>query len=97
MKKSQEVLSLCWTCFMYVCSIGSIQCHCIFAKFTKVEHVVPALTEDVPGFGKQLVKPLWHCHGEQRHHKHVVDAANETLGFFRNDLIQAANSGLKQY
>lgn len=66
-------------------------------EFTKVKHVVPAPTEDVPGFGKQLVKPLGHSHGEQRHHKHGVDAANETLGFFGNDLIQATDSGLEQH
>lgn len=66
-------------------------------EFTKVKHVVPALTEDVPGFGEKLVKPLWHRHGEQCHHKHGVDAADETLGFFRNDLIQATDSGLEQH
>lgn len=67
------------------------------AKCTKFKHVVPALAEDVPGFGEELVKPLWHGHGEQRHHKHGVDAANETLGLFRDHLIQAANPGLEQH
>lgn len=72
--------------------------HNVLVKvFTKVKHVVPALAEDVPGFGEQLVEPLWHGHGEQGHHKHGVDAANEAFGFFRNNLIQAPDSGLKQH
>lgn len=64
---------------------------------TKVKHVVPALTEDVPGFRKQLVQPTWHGHGEKCHDKHGVDRLNETLRLFRNDLIEATNSGFKQH
>lgn len=94
-------LSLWWLYFGHV-TVYQCSALCILAKvscfeFTKVKHVVPALTEDVPGFGKQLVKPLGHSHGKQRHHKHGVDASNETLSFFGNDLIQATNSGLEQH
>lgn len=64
---------------------------------TEVKHVVPALAEDVPGFGEQLVHPARHRHGEERHHKHGVDALNETLRLLGDDLVQAADSGLKQH
>lgn len=68
MKQVREVSNLwCifWTCFMSITSISvTVFCKSLVFEFTKVKHVVPALTEYVPWFGKQLVKPLWHCHGE---------------------------------
>lgn len=59
--------------------------------------MVPALAEDVPGTREQLVHPAGHRHGEERHHKHGVDALNETLRLLGDDLIQAADSGLEQH
>lgn len=64
---------------------------------TKVEHVVPALTEDVPGFRKQLMQPTWHGHCQKRHHKHGVYGLDETLRLLGNHLIQATDSGFKQH
>lgn len=64
---------------------------------TEFKHVVPALTEDVPGFRKQSVHPSRHGHGKKRHYKHGVDTLNETLGLFWNDLIEAADPGFKQH
>lgn len=64
---------------------------------TKVKHVVPALTEDVPGFREQLVQPAWHSHRRKCHHKHGVDGLDETLCLFRDNRIQATNPGFKQH
>lgn len=68
-----------------------------FASPTKFKHVVPALTEDFPGFREHLVQPARHGHGEESHHKHGVDGLDEALSLFWNDRVQASNSGLKQY
>lgn len=64
---------------------------------TKVKHVVPALAEDAPGLGEELVHPAGHGHGEERHHEHGVDALNETLRLRGDDLVQAADSRLEQH
>lgn len=64
---------------------------------TKVKHVVPALTEDVPGFRDQLVQPTWHGHCKKRHHKHGVYGLDETFCLFRNNRIQATDSRFEQH